>query len=135
MTEEKRAILFKNEEHRKFMLTMLPRCREADCYHMALVYCLGLSRDTRKFASEIFDFESGMVQPECLARGWMTSGSARIVRMAFNLFTGGTPSVDEQASENDMLTECSEYSAADLFCCSDAPYFWQAIQLRYPEYC
>jgi len=26
------------------------------------------------------------------------------------------------------------YSVEDLFCCGYAPYFWQAIQIRYPEY-
>ena len=32
------------------------------------------------------------------------------------------------------MDECRRYSVEDLFCCCYAPYFWQAIQIRYPEY-
>ena len=38
----------------------------------------------------------------------------------------------EDAEE--QLSECSQYSVEELFCCSYAPFFWQAIQIRYPEY-
>ena len=33
------------------------------------------------------------------------------------------------------IDECREYSVSDIFCCGYALYFWQGIQLRYPEYC
>lgn len=55
-------------------------------YHRALVYCLGISEDTRRNAKRIYDFRTGYVQTECLQEGRITSGSAKIVRMAFNLF-------------------------------------------------
>ena len=32
------------------------------------------------------------------------------------------------------MDQCRRYSVEDLFCCCYAPYFWQAIQIRYPEY-
>lgn len=34
----------------------------------------------------------------------------------------------------EQIDECRRYSAEDLFCCCYAPFFWQAIQIRYPEY-
>ena len=34
----------------------------------------------------------------------------------------------------EKLAECGRYTVEELFCCSYAPYFWQAIQIRYPEY-
>ena len=106
-----------------------------DTYHQALIYCLGISDDTRKHIDRIYDFESGCVKPECLQEGWQTSGSLRIVRMAFNLYCNGSPSVSMMNTEEDRLTECERYTTEDLFCCSYAKYFWEAIKIRYPEYC
>ena len=48
-------------------------------------------------------FQKGSVKPECLEEGWITSESARVVRMAFNLFCNGTPSV--YALEGDAKVE------------------------------
>ena len=33
-----------------------------------------------------------------------------------------------------LLEEYSRYTVENLFCCSYAPYFWQAVKIRYPEY-
>ena len=88
-----RTITFKNKEHEKFYYTYLPKCRYQDVYHKALVYCLGIDRDTRENAEQIYDFKTGYVKTECLHEGWQTSGSVRIVRLAFNLYCDGTPSV------------------------------------------
>lgn len=46
----------------------------------------------------IYDFETGCVKPACLYEGWQTSGSKKIVRMAFNLYCNGTSSVDEDTT-------------------------------------
>ena len=55
----------------------------------------------------------------------------RVIRMAFNLYCDGMPSVK---CTRQKIEECQNYSVSELFCCSYAPFFWQAIQLRYPEY-
>ena len=130
----KRAITFRNQEHEMFYRSCLQKCRQQDAYHKALVYCLGISGDTRRNIGRIFDFEKGSVKPKCLEEGWITSGSARVVRMAFNLFCNGTPSA--YALEGDeKVKECQRYTVEDLFCCEYAVYFWEAVRLRYPEYC
>ena len=61
-----RTITFKNKEHEKFYYTYLPKCRYQDVYHKALVYCLGIDRDTRENAEQIYDFKTGYVKTECL---------------------------------------------------------------------
>ena len=38
----------------------------------------------------------------------------------------------EDAEE--QVDECRQYTVEEIFCCAYAPYFWQAIQIRYPEY-
>ena len=42
-----RIITFKSKEHEKFYMEYLEKCRYQDVYHQALVYCLGIDRDTR----------------------------------------------------------------------------------------
>ena len=130
-----RTITFKNGEHKKSFKTYLQKCRYRDVYHMALVYCLGISEDTRVNVNRIYDFKTGCVKTECFGEGWQTSGSAKIVRMAFNLYCNGTPSVFGIEDAGEQLKECQRYTVEDLFCCGYARYFWEAVKIRYPEYC
>ena len=99
-----RTITFKNKEHEKFYYTYLPKCRYQDVYHKALVYCLGIDRDTRENAEQIYDFKTGYVKTECLHEGWQTSGSVRIIPVSYTHLT--LPTI-----------------------------FWEAVKIRYPEYC
>ena len=92
-SDSTRTITFKSKAHKNFYLKYLPECRYQDAYHRALVYCLGIDEDTRNHVNSIYDFKTGCVKTECLNEGWQTSGSVKIVRMAFNLYCNGTPSV------------------------------------------
>lgn len=127
-------IIFISEAHEKFYYEKLKEVRYQDVYHKALCYCLGISADTRRNANHIYDFKTGCVKTECLHEGWQTSGSVKVVRMAFNLYCNGTPSVDDYKDAEEQINECRQYTVEELFCCAYAPYFWQAIQIRYPEY-
>ncbi len=128
-------VTFRNEKHKQFFLEYLSKCRYADVYHAALVYCLGIGDDTRKYVNSIYDFKTGYVKTECLHEGWITSGSAKIIRMAYNLYCNGVPSEYDYEDLEEKLDECKRYTVEDLFCCGYAEYFWQAIKIRYPEYC
>lgn len=135
-SEITQEVTFSGQKHKDFYLEYLPKCRYQDVYHEALVYCLGISEDTRQNAERIYDFQSGCVKTECLQEGWITSGSARIVRLAFNLYCNGTPSVSDYENDAEKaLNESREYSVEEVFCCTYAPYFWEAVKIRYPEYC
>lgn len=133
--EDTRTITFKNQEHENFYNEYLKKCRYQDVYHKALVYCLGIDDSTRRNIKSIYDFKTGNVKTECLHEGWITSGSARVVRMAYNLYNNGTPSVYDYDNTEEQLSECQRYTVEDLFCCGYAKYFWEAIKVRYPEYC
>ena len=128
------TVTFKNKEHEEFYMNCLQRCKRQDVYHKALIYCLGISVDTRQNVERIYDFSKDSVKTECLGEGWITSGSARVVRMAFNLFCNGTPSAYDLEGE-EKVRECKRYTVEDLFCCEYAVYFLEAIKVRYPEYC
>ncbi len=135
MSNQKFNIKFKDNCHRDFFYNYLKKCRYKDCYHQALIYCLGICSDTRRNINRIYDFKTGEVKTECLREGWQTSGSQRVTRLAFNLYNNGTPSIFDFDDLNEQLIECSKYTVEDLFCCGYAKYFWEAINIRYPEYC
>jgi len=132
--KETQEIIFISEAHEKFYYEKLNEIRYQDVYHKALVYCLGICNDTRNHVYRIYDFKNGVVKPQCLYDGWQTSGSVKVVRMAFNLYCNGMPSVSDYEDSQEQIAEAECYGPEELFCCSYAPYFWQAIQIRYPEY-
>ena len=134
MKGNKRTISFKDQEHEMFYRNFLQNCKSGDAYHKALAYCIGINGDTRRNVERIYDFEEDFIKTECLREDWITSGSARVVRMAFNLFCNGAPSVYALEGE-EQVKECRRYTVEDLFCCEYAVYFWEAIKVRYPEYC
>ena len=129
------TIIFRDQEHEKFYFEYLTKCRYLDAYHKALVYCLGISSDTRRYAERIYDFKAGEVKTGCLREGWQTSGSLKVVRLAFNLYCNGTPSIYGKRKTSDKLEECQCYAVEAIFCCEYARYFWEAVKIRYPEYC
>ena len=129
------SIIFKNRQHENFYNEYLEKRRYKDVYHRALVYCLGIDRDTREHIDSIYDFNAGLVKPECLHEGWQTSGSAKIVRLAFNLYCNGMPSIEDGMKEDEILGECQSYTVEDIFCCGYARYFWEAVKIRYPDEC
>ena len=135
-TEKVQKIIFISSEHEKFYYEKLEQLilKDLDVYHKALIYCLGISNDTRRNIDRIYDYKTGCVKTESLREGWQTSGSVKVVRMAFNLYCNGVPSVDDYEDVEKQIYECRRYTVEDIFCCAYAPYFWQAIQIRYPEY-
>lgn len=50
MNEEK--MIYSSMEHKDFFVRSLKRCRYQDVYHAALVYCLGIDRDTRDHVND-----------------------------------------------------------------------------------
>ena len=101
-----KEIIFISNEHEKFYYEKLKEVRERDVYQEALVYCLGISNDTRRNIDRIYDFKTGNVKTECLHEGWQTSGSAKVVRMAFNLYCNGMPSVSDYDDAEEQIKEC-----------------------------
>lgn len=127
-------ICFVDRLHRKFYVDYLPLCSSQDVYHKALIYCIGISTETRYRINEIFDLKRNSIKTGCLNAGWQTGSTRKVIRLAYNLYCNGTPSSDDYQNLEDQIDECRQYAADKLFCCPYAPYFWQAIQLRYPEY-
>ena len=102
-TKKNDNLVFISKAHEKFYYEKLTEVRYQDTYHKALIYCLGICNDTRNNIYRIFDFQNSLVKPKCLNEGWQTSGSTRVVRMAFNLFCNGMPSVENYRKKDEQL--------------------------------
>ena len=56
---EKENINFISEAHEKFYYEKIQKVREADVYHKALCYCLGMNEDTRRNVDKIYNMKAG----------------------------------------------------------------------------
>ena len=116
------GVKFIDPAHQEFYVEMMSKAKQDDCYHRAFFYVVGLTDDTRRHIGDLFDFEEDCIKPEGLQKGWQTSGTIRICRMAFNLWGGYV----EEGVEAETTPE-------NLFACSFAPYFVEGLKLRFPE--
>ena len=117
-------IRFSSKGHKNFFYAMLQTCGNTDSYHRAFFYCIGISDTTRINVGQLFDFKTHQIKPEGLHEAWQTGGTMRLTRLAFNLWNGYA-----EPGEEGMSTPY------ELFDCSYAPYFYEAIRQRYPEFC
>lgn len=115
-------MLFESKEHHQFYLECMEKSTKNDTYHRALFYTLGINPDTRRNIHEIYDFKTNRINLNVLRNGWQTSGSYQVCLLAFNLFNGYTPK-----------TQANRSTPYELFNSVDAPYFLQAIKLKYLE--
>lgn len=114
-------IKFKDAQHKEFFLRMQEALEVWDVNHRALFYCLGISNDCRRHIDDLvaWDKEARIKYDTAFSNGWLTSGSTRCVRLAYNLFNGFS----------DEFT-----TPEDLFADSDAAYYLEAVKVRYPEF-
>lgn len=131
---EEHSVYFADKEHLDFYEQQtIGWVNPTDCYTKALLYTLGICRDTRRHIDRLYDLDDKSIYPEALNDGWQTGGTLKVTRLAFQLFTDGTPSAYIDPDKPDV-DECRKYSVSDIFCCEFAPLFVEAIKLRYPEY-
>ena len=120
-------IKFRDDEHKKEFVSLLHRMKgdSGDVYRMTLAYLITADRVCSEHIENMYDFDERRIIPGCLNEGWQTGTSVKTTLLAFNLFTGHMDWCDDDRS---LITP------AEIFCCEMAPYFWEAIKLRYPEY-
>lgn len=128
--------MFESEEHYSFYIEKVEKLNP-DAYLKALIYAVGICPDTRRRWQSFYDEADRSIKPEVINEGWQTGTTYKITRLAYQLFTDGTPTAvtyDEKDNQTEDFKECSRYSVSDIFCCEYAPFFVEAIKLRYPEY-
>lgn len=126
---------FIDNEHKKFFFNKWEEAKEqgkTDVYYKSLIYTLSVCETTREHFSEIFDLYNGEVNLNSIQKAWQTSTSLKVTRMALNLWNHSIVYDSEADIENEQIS--SHYAPSEIFCCSYAPYFWEGIKIRYPEY-
>ena len=124
-------IKFTDDRHKSFYMSQSLKL-SPDVYLKSLIYTLGMCHDTRKNFDIIYDTGLKEINPDAINEPWQTGSSLKVTRLAFQLFTDSTPSAFNNDSFN--FFECKRYCVSDIFCCSFAPYFVEAVKLRYHEY-
>ena len=121
-------MIFIDDKHKEAFYRILDKMylNYSDPERIALAYLLSLNEDCRNHIKDLYDFEERVILPEGLNEEWQTHTSIKTTRLAFNLYNGYSYDEQEEASEY--------YTPVHLFACSYAPYFWEAIKIRYPEY-
>jgi len=123
---------FADQLHKEFFLEQSEKLKP-DIYLSSLIYTLGICCDTRRNFNSVYDRNKRGIIPEAIKKTWQTGSSLKVTRLAFQLFTGSTPTAFS-INRYGAVDECRRYSVSEIFCCGYAPYFVKAIQLRYPEY-
>jgi hypothetical protein len=123
-------IRFADDRHKAFYISQSQKL-SPDVYLKSLIYTLGMCHDTRRNFDSIYDHSLKKINPDAVNEPWQTGSSLKVTRLAFQLFTDNTPSA--YVNSNFNFAECKRYSVSDIFCCSLAPYFVEAVRLRYPE--
>lgn len=127
---------FRDKKHEELFNEICGKMRYIDTYHQSLAYLLALDSVCREHISEIYRIDEDGIEPNSISKAWQTDTSKRTTRLAFNLWNGtasdGETYIDKDGNEQ-LLPSC--YFAPDeIFSCEYAPYYWQAIKLRYPQY-
>ena len=122
---------FIDNKHKKFYKKTLNKIGKSDVYRRALIYTLAMCPVTREHFNDIFDLEEGLININSLQAAYQTSTSLKVTRAAFSLWNSCNYD-SEQDLENDKVSEY--YNISNIFCSSYAPYIYEAIKIRYPEY-
>lgn len=125
---------FYDDEHRDFYnekLQALELYGKADVYYKSLVYVLGICPVTREHFKDIFDIGKGKINIDSLHSPYQTGTSAKTTRMAFSLWNR---CLFDSTEDIENVKYSPYYNPSEIFCCSYAPYFYEGIKIRYPEY-
>lgn len=127
---------FADDTHWESFTAIIAQMQQSDVYHMSVAYLLALDTVTRRHINEIFDFNEDCIRPDAIHKPWQTDTSRKTTRLAFNLWNGCCTDGDTYADSAGYTADLpsGNYSVADIFSCSYAPYYWQAIKIRFPEY-
>ena len=97
---------------------------ERDPYRAAVAYLISLDEVLYTHRDSVFDFDKCVILPEGLHKPWQTSTSQKTTRLASNLWCGFR-------YEDESMALSPYYTPEHIFACEYAPYYWQAIKLRF----
>ena len=117
---------FWNEKYKEMQML-----GKTDVYYKSIVYVLGICETTRDNFNKIFNLKKGEINIDSINGAYQTGSSAKVTRMAFSLWNRCSYDSQEDIEKGNVSTS---YNPSEIFCCSYAPYFYEGIKIRYPEY-
>lgn len=117
-------MIFNDKKHETLYSELCSRMKYLDCYHRSVAYLLALDNVVREHISDVFDFQEDIIIRSAFRHGWQTGTSRCTVSLMFNLWNGYTGESPEDANG---FTVDSIFSGSYSY----APFYWQAIKLRY----
>lgn len=127
-------MIFYDEQHETTYNEVCSRMKYLDCYHRSLAYLLALDSVLREHIEAVYDFQEDVIKIEGLSKGFQTGTSKKTTRLAFNLWNGCYDEGEEYTDKDGYKVPLpsSYYTPDQIFCCTEyAPYYWQAIQVRF----
>ena len=103
---------------------------------MSLAYLLTMDAVLRYHIGALYDVKKDVIIFEGLNKPFQTSTSSKTTRLAFNLWSGSVYDSDPPETYIDKNGQKkyvpSKYYAPDnIFNCTYAPYYFQAIKIRF----
>lgn len=121
-------IIFLDDEHKARYEELIQDFSfngKIDTYRSSLAYLIALTDETYRNRSRLYDTKERSIIPEGLNAAFQTGTTTRLTMLAFNLFTSSTAFCDD---------DMREYCTPDyIFESNLAPYFVEAIKIRYPH--
>jgi hypothetical protein len=129
-------LLFKDAQHEIFFYWGLAMAGDIDKSTQALMYTIGLSKETRDNIKLIYNFKEKRIETGFKDKKWADYNTSCIFRMAYNLYMELVPvKFGDGGDPMEKVREFSKYTPNIFFRNIYAPYFWEAIKLKFPEYC
>lgn len=104
-----------------------------DAYRRPLAYLLALTEDTYKHRDLLYSKDERHILPAGLEAAFQTSTTRRITLLAFNLYANSTAFCDYDENDIDLTGFKSLCTPEHIFNDGLAPYFVEALKMRYPE--
>ena len=129
-------MLFKNKDHELYYDFLLQTMDRVTSNRQAVAYLLALDPICFEHCRELYDFYGGHTIPEGLDKAWHTSARRRTTRLAFNLYNGWCTDGETYIGPDgyEELLPSRFYTPSAFFGCEDAPYYVEAIKIRFPEF-
>lgn len=129
-------MIFYDDEHEEMFNKLCGKMPYLDGYHLSLAYFLTLDNVLRDHIGALYDVKKDVIIFEGLNKPFQTSTSSKTTRLAFNLWNGTVYDSDPPETYIDKSGKKayipSKYYAPDtIFNCTYAPYYMEAIKMRF----
>ena len=129
-------MIFQDKEHEKMFNKLCKEMPYLDNFHISLAYLLTLDTVLRDHIGALYDVKKDVIIFEGLNKPFQTSTSIKTTRLAFNLWNGSVYDTDPPEMYINRIGEKvyvpSKYYAPDtIFNCTYAPYYFEAIKMRF----